>query len=39
MTPAQQDVALRQVREVLAARHRFDPRDERAVARVHQRAR
>ena len=31
MTPAQQDVALRQVREVLAARHRFDPRDERAV--------
>jgi putative ABC transport system permease protein len=31
MTPAQQDLALRQVREVLAARHRFDPRDERAV--------
>jgi putative ABC transport system permease protein len=31
VTPAQQDVALRQVREVLAARHRFDPRDERAV--------
>ncbi len=31
MTPAQQEVALRQVREVLAARHRFDPRDERAV--------
>ena len=31
VTPAQQDVALRQVREVLAARHRFDARDERAV--------
>jgi putative ABC transport system permease protein len=31
ITPAQQAVALRQVREVLAARHRFDPRDERAV--------
>ncbi len=31
ITPAQQDVALRQVREVLGARHRFDPRDERAV--------
>jgi putative ABC transport system permease protein len=31
ITPSQQDVALRQVREVLAARHRFDARDERAV--------
>jgi putative ABC transport system permease protein len=31
MTPAAQDVALRQVREMLAGRHRFDPRDERAV--------
>jgi putative ABC transport system permease protein len=31
LTPAAQDVALRQVRELLAARHRFDPRDERAV--------
>ncbi|HEX7485172.1 MAG TPA: ABC transporter permease [Vicinamibacterales bacterium] len=29
--PSAQDVALRQVRETLAARHRFDPRDERAV--------
>jgi len=29
--PSSQDVALRQVRETLAARHRFDPRDERAV--------
>ena len=29
--PSAQDVALRQVREMLAARHRFDPRDERAV--------
>jgi putative ABC transport system permease protein len=31
LTPAAQDVALRQVRELLATRHRFDPRDERAV--------
>jgi putative ABC transport system permease protein len=31
ITPAQEEVALRQVRGVLAARHRFDPRDERAV--------
>jgi putative ABC transport system permease protein len=31
VTPAQQDAALRQVREVLAARHRFDARDERAL--------
>ncbi len=31
LTPAAQDVALRQVRETLAARHRFDARDERAV--------
>jgi putative ABC transport system permease protein len=31
LTPAAQDVALRQVREMLAARHRFDSRDERAV--------
>jgi putative ABC transport system permease protein len=31
MTPALQDVALRQVRELLAGRHRFDARDERAV--------
>jgi putative ABC transport system permease protein len=31
ITPAQQEIALRQVREVLAARHRFDPRDDRAV--------
>jgi putative ABC transport system permease protein len=30
ITPGQQDVALKQVRELLAARHRFDPRDERA---------
>ncbi len=29
--PSAQDVTLRQVREVLAARHRFDARDERAV--------
>ena len=29
--PAQQDRALKQVREVLGERHRFDPRDERAV--------
>jgi putative ABC transport system permease protein len=29
--PSEQDVALRQVREVLGARHHFDPRDERAV--------
>ena len=31
LTPAAQDIALRQVRELLATRHRFDPRDERAV--------
>jgi putative ABC transport system permease protein len=31
LTPAAQDRALKQVREVLAARHRFDARDERAV--------
>jgi putative ABC transport system permease protein len=31
ITPGMQDVALKQVREVLAGRHRFDPRDERAV--------
>jgi putative ABC transport system permease protein len=31
LTPEKQDLALRQVREVLAARHRFDARDERAV--------
>jgi putative ABC transport system permease protein len=31
LTPAAQDVALEQVRELLADRHRFDPRDERAV--------
>jgi putative ABC transport system permease protein len=31
MLPSAQDVALRQVRETLAARLRFDPRDERAV--------
>jgi putative ABC transport system permease protein len=31
LLPSAQDVALRQVRETLAARHRFDPRDERAV--------
>lgn len=31
LTPAMQDVAERQVRELLAARHRFDARDERAV--------
>jgi len=31
LTPEAQDVALRQVRESLAARHRFDARDERAV--------
>jgi len=29
--PSAQDVTLRQVREVLAARHRFDARDERAI--------
>jgi putative ABC transport system permease protein len=31
LTPAAQDRALKQVREVLATRHRFDARDERAV--------
>ncbi len=31
LNPAVHDRAVRQVREVLAARHRFDPRDERAV--------
>lgn len=31
LTPAAQDVALRQVRELLGARLRFDPRDERAL--------
>jgi len=31
VTPAQEATAIRQVREVLAVRHRFDPRDERAV--------
>jgi len=31
VTPSAQDVAMRQVRETLAARLRFDPRDERAV--------
>jgi putative ABC transport system permease protein len=31
ISPAQEEVALRQVKELLAARHRFDPRDERAV--------
>ncbi len=31
ITPALEDVALKQVKGVLAARHRFDPRDERAV--------
>jgi putative ABC transport system permease protein len=31
LTPAVHDRAVRSVREVLAARHRFDPRDERAV--------
>jgi putative ABC transport system permease protein len=31
VNPALQDRAVRQVREVLAARHGFDPRDERAV--------
>lgn len=30
--PSAQDVTLRQVREVLAARHRFDARDERAIS-------
>ena len=29
--PSRQEVAVRQVRELLAVRHRFDPRDERAV--------
>jgi putative ABC transport system permease protein len=31
LTPAAQDVALEQVRELLASRHRFDARDERAL--------
>jgi putative ABC transport system permease protein len=31
LTPEAQDVALKQVRETLAGRHRFDPRDERAI--------
>ena len=31
VTPSQQDVAQKQVREVLAARHHFDARDDRAV--------
>ena len=31
MSPALQDQSVRQVRQVLATRHRFDPRDERAV--------
>lgn len=31
ITPAQEEVAVKQVKAVLAARHRFDPRDERAV--------
>jgi putative ABC transport system permease protein len=34
LDPSVHDQGLRQVRDVLAARHRFDPRDERAV-RVH----
>jgi putative ABC transport system permease protein len=34
LNPSVHDRAIRQVREVLAARHRFDPRDDRAV-RVH----
>ena len=31
ITPAQEEVAVKQVREVLAGRHRVDPRDERAL--------
>jgi putative ABC transport system permease protein len=31
VTPSQEATAIKQVREVLAARHRFDPRDERAI--------
>jgi putative ABC transport system permease protein len=31
ISPSQEDVALKQVKEVLAARHQFDPRDERAI--------
>ncbi len=31
VSPAQQEVTLKQVREVLAARHRYDARDERAL--------
>jgi putative ABC transport system permease protein len=31
VTPSQEATAIKQVREVIAARHRFDPRDERAI--------